>query len=199
MIFITTDLINVDFRVISTTNIDLNKAITEEKFIEDLFWRLNVVPIQVPLLQERIKDIPLLVADFVEANTHKGLGKKSFTDEALKVMMHHTWPGNVRELRNFVERLVIMSPDEEITGKTVKNYLHQSPSAPESGADTKGMAPYQRQNFKEAKKEFEREYLIVKLQENNGNISQTAAILGMERSHLHKKLKSLHIELSDFD
>ena len=191
--------IQVDVRVLAATNKNLEDEIEMGNFRADLFWRLNVVPIQVPLLRERIKDIPLLVADFVEANTHKGLGKKSFTDEALKVMMHHTWPGNVRELRNFVERIVIMAPDENITGETVEKYLHQSPSAPESAADTEGMTPYQKQNFKEAKKEFEREYLIVKLQENNGNISQTAAILGMERSHLHKKLKSLNIELSDFN
>jgi len=114
-------------------------------------------------------------------------------------MMSHTWPGNVRELRNFVERLVIMSPDENISGKTVKNYLQQASSVSESTTDPKTMAPYQKLHFKDAKREFEREYLIVKLQENNGNISQTAEILGIERSHLHKKLKTLHIELSDFN
>ena len=114
-------------------------------------------------------------------------------------MMRHTWPGNVRELRNFVERIVIMSPDENVSGETVEKYMRQDSSATESIFDTKTLVPYQKQNFKEAKREFEREYLVVKLQENNGNISQTAEMLGMERSHLHKKLKALHIEPSNSD
>jgi two-component system nitrogen regulation response regulator NtrX len=141
----------------------------------------------------------MLVADFVESFTHKGLANKSFSDQALAVMMQHTWPGNVRELRNFVERIVIMSPAESISGETVKNFLYQTQPASANAADPQTMAPYQKQNFKEAKKEFEREYLIAKLKENNGNISQTSEILGMERSHLHKKLKSLDIDLSDLD
>ena len=191
--------IQVDVRVLAATNKNLEDEIEMGNFRADLFWRLNVVPIHVPLLQERLEDIPLLVAYFVESFTHKGLGRKTFTDEALDAMMRHTWPGNVRELRNFVERLVIMSPDENISAKTVKNYLHQSSAVPESTADAKTMVPYKKLHFKEAKKEFEREYLIVKLQENNGNISQTAEMLGMERSHLHKKLKTLNIEVSDYD
>jgi two-component system nitrogen regulation response regulator NtrX len=191
--------IQVDVRVLAATNKNLEEEIEMGNFRADLFWRLNVVPIQVPLLQERLEDIPLLVACFVESLTHKGLEKKTFSDEALAAMMSHTWPGNVRELRNFVERLVIMSPDENISGKTVKNYLQQASSVSESTTDPKTMAPYQKLHFKDAKREFEREYLIVKLQENNGNISQTAEILGIERSHLHKKLKTLHIELSDFN
>jgi two-component system nitrogen regulation response regulator NtrX len=191
--------IQVDVRVLAATNKNLEDEIERGNFRADLFWRLNVVPIHIPLLQERVEDIPLLVAYFVEAFTHKGLEKKSFSDEALTVMMRHSWPGNVRELRNFVERIVIMSPDENISDKTVEKYMHQDSSAPESISDTKNLVPYLKQNFKEAKKEFEREYLVVKLQENNGNISQTAEMLGIERSHLHKKLKALHIELSNSD
>jgi two-component system nitrogen regulation response regulator NtrX len=191
--------IQVDVRVLAATNKNLEDEIEMGNFRADLFWRLNVVPIQVPLLQERLEDIPLLVAYFVETNTHKGLGEKSFTDDALAIMMRHSWPGNIRELRNFVERIVIMSPDENISGDTVEKYMHQDSSAPESISDTKNLVPYQKKNFKEAKKEFEREYIVVKLQENNGNISQTAEMLGIERSHLHKKLKALHIELSNSD
>ncbi len=191
--------IQVDVRVLAATNKNLEDEIEMGNFRADLFWRLNVVPIQVPLLQERVEDIPLLVADFVETNIHKGLGKKSFTDDALAIMMRHSWPGNIRELRNFVERIVIMSTEEDISGDTVEKYMHQDSSAPKSISDTRNLVPYHKQNFKEAKKEFEREYLVVKLQENNGNISQTAEILGMERSHLHKKLKALQIELSSSD
>jgi len=190
-------IIKVDVRVLAATNKNLEEEIEEGNFRADLFWRLNVVPIMVPLLRERKEDIPLLVADFVEDFSHKGLGKKSFTPEALALMMRHNWPGNVRELRNFVERLVIMSPDDEISGKTVANFLHQGTSMQETGTDAAIIHPYKNQNFKEAKREFEREYLLLKLRENNNNITQTAELLGMERSHLHKKLKSLGIELSE--
>jgi len=192
-------IIQVDVRVLAATNKNLEEEIENGNFRADLFWRLNVVPIHLPLLQERISDIPLLVADFIEAFTHKGLDRKSFTDEALAAMMRHNWPGNVRELRNFVERIVIMSPDENISGETVENFLHQGQSDSGNEAETKSTAPYQKQNFKEAKKEFEREYLLGKLKENNNNISQTAEMLGLERSHLHKKLKALKIDLSIAD
>ena len=192
-------IIQVDVRVLAATNKNLEEEIEKGNFRADLFWRLNVVPIQVPLLQERVEDIPLLVDDFIENFTHKGLGRKSFTDDALALMMQHTWPGNVRELRNFVERIVIMSPDENISAKTVESFLHQGISVAENELETKNIAPYLKQNFKEAKKEFEREYLIGKLLDNNNNISQTAEMLGMERSHLHKKLKALHIDLTDSD
>ena len=191
--------IQVDVRVLTATNKNLEEEIEAGNFRADLFWRLNVVPIHLPLLRERVEDIPLLVTEFIEELSHKGLGKKSFTDEAISLMMQHTWPGNVRELRNFLERMVIMCPDKEINSKTVQQYLYQAPSATLAMPDDSALAPYRTKNFKEAKREFEREYLIGKLQANNSNISQTAEMLGMERSHLHKKLKALHIELSGTD
>jgi two-component system nitrogen regulation response regulator NtrX len=189
----------VDVRVLAATNKNLEEEIAAGNFRADLFWRLNVVPINMPLLRERVEDIPLLVTDFVEELIHKGLDRKSFTDGALSLMTQHSWPGNVRELRNFVERLVIMCPDEEIDSKTIEQYLQQPSSGPEILPASSALTPYRTQNFKEAKREFEREYLIEKLQANNGNISQTAEMLGMERSHLHKKLKALQIELSESD
>jgi len=191
--------IQVDVRVLAATNKNLEVEIERGNFRADLFWRLNVVPIMLPLLRERLEDIPLLVSDFVEELSHKGLGKKSFTPEALSVMMRHNWPGNVRELRNFVERLVIMSPEEEISDQNVEKYLQQGPSVQESVTNTAIILPYRNKNFKEAKREFEREYIIIKLRENNNNITQTAELLGMERSHLHKKLKNLNIELAESD
>jgi len=191
--------IQVDVRVLAATNKNLEDEIAAGNFRADLFWRLNVVPIQVPLLRERTEDIPLLVADFVEELSHKGLGTKSFTDGALALMMRHTWPGNVRELRNFVERIVIMCADTQIRAETVEQYLYQTPVPPADMPGGANLAPYQLQNFREAKREFEREFLRAKLLENNGNISQTAEMLGMERSHLHKKLKVLQIELADHD
>jgi two-component system nitrogen regulation response regulator NtrX len=189
--------IRVDVRVLTATNKNLEEEIEKGNFRADLFWRLNVVPIHLPLLKERLEDIPLLVTDFVEELSRKGLGKKTFSDEALAVMTKHSWPGNVRELRNFVERLVIMCPEEIISAETVSNYLSRPLPAQETVAAHSILQPYQQQNFKEAKKQFERQYLIAKLHENNDNISQTAELLGMERSHLHKKLKSLQIDLSE--
>jgi two-component system nitrogen regulation response regulator NtrX len=189
--------IKVDVRVLAATNKNLEEEIEKGNFRADLFWRLNVVPIHLPLLKERLEDIPLLVTDFVEELSHKGLGSKTFAEKALTVMTQHSWPGNVRELRNFVERLVIMCPEETISATTVSNYLDQGMPAQEAVASPSILRPYQQQNFKEAKKQFERQYLLAKLHENNDNISQTAEQLGMERSHLHKKLKSLEIDLSE--
>jgi two-component system nitrogen regulation response regulator NtrX len=191
--------IQVDVRVLAATNKNLEEEIEAGNFRADLFWRLNVVPIHLPLLRERIDDISLLVSNFVEDYSHKGLGRKSFSEEALAIMKSHTWPGNVRELRNFVERLVIMCPDEEISAATVEQYLHQTPGPTATVLDSSALAPYSERTFKEAKKEFEREYLLMKLRENNGNISQTAEMLDLERSHLHKKLKTLSIDLSNSD
>ncbi|MBW2485073.1 MAG: sigma-54-dependent Fis family transcriptional regulator, partial [Deltaproteobacteria bacterium] len=191
--------IQVDVRVLAATNKNLEEEIEAGNFRADLFWRLNVVPIHLPLLRERIDDISLLVNDFVKDYSRKGLGKKSFSEEALAIMKSHTWPGNVRELRNFVERLVIMCPDEEIGAATVEQYLHQTPGTTATVPDNSALAPYRERTFKEAKKEFEREYLLIKLRENNGNISQTAEMLDLERSHLHKKLKALSIDLSNSD
>jgi two-component system nitrogen regulation response regulator NtrX len=191
--------IKVDVRVLAATNKNLEEEIEKGNFRPDLFWRLNVVPIQVPLLWERLEDIPLLVADFVEELSHKGLDYKNFSDEALAAMAKHNWPGNIRELRNFVERLVIMCPEETISADTAKKYLSQSHPVPQAMQEPSVLHPYQIQSFKEAKKDFEREYLTVKLHENDGNISQTADQLGMERSHLHKKLKALGVDTSSKD
>ena len=190
--------IQVDVRVLAATNKNLEEEIDAGNFRADLFWRLNVVPIHLPLLNQRTEDIPLLVKDFVEDFSRKGLGRKSFTKDALAIMKTHTWPGNVRELRNFVERLVIMCPDDVINGRIVEQYLHQAPGTPVTMPDSSALAPYRVTRFKEAKQAFEREYIKDKLQENNGNISQTAEILGLERSHLHKKIKTLNIDLASF-
>lgn len=187
--------ITVDVRVLAATNKNLEQEIELGNFRADLFWRLNVVPIHVPLLRERLEDIPLLVNDFLENFSKKGLGRKEFSLEALTVLARHTWPGNVRELRNLVERLVIMCPEPVISKETVSLLLNQdlqSPSPRHAGPSTD---LFQITDFKEAKKQFEREYLRNILQSNEGNISQTAEMIGIERSHLHKKLKTLDIDV----
>ena len=134
----------------------------------------------------------LLVDDLMESLVTKGLKKKAFSRDALEELMSHSWPGNVRELRNFVERLAIMCPEQEITARQIRAFLPQDttlPAEPEKGT----LAPYRADDFKEARKRFEKEFLQFKLTEQDGNISRTAEKVGLERSHLHKKLKSLGI------
>jgi len=185
--------IHVDVRILAATNKNLEEEIEKDSFRADLFYRLNVVPIEVPSLEERIEDIPLLVDDFVHHFNRKGLGSKNFSPKAIQLFQHHSWPGNVRELKNLVERLMIMSPDETISEKDVGLFLGSDSTHPLTGP---AVNSYQQFNYKEAKKRFERDYLTSKLLENSCNISQTAEQIGMERSHLHKKVKSLNIELN---
>ncbi len=185
--------ISVNVRVLAATNKNLEEEIETGNFRADLFWRLNVVPIHVPKLKERLEDIPILVESLMEILTNKGLEKKSFSDSAYQEMMKHSWPGNVRELRNFVERLAIMSPDAEISDQQVRLFLGTPGTITGTQVDDRLYIPYLASDFKEAKKSFEKEYLNQKLEENKGNISKTAEHVGLERSHLHKKLKSLNI------
>lgn len=186
--------ITVDVRVLAATNKNLEKEIDRGAFRADLFFRLNVVPIHVPPLRERLDDIPMLVDDFVNDFFRKGLGRKTFTGGALTALTRHDWPGNVRELRNVVERLVIMCPENEISEATVNVFLNPDlyQLAPDTDEDAAPILNIM--DFKEARKEFEREYLRARLSENNGSISQTAEQIGLERSHLYKKLKSLDID-----
>ena len=185
--------ISVSVRVLAATNKNLEEEIEKGNFRPDLFYRLNVVPIHVPPLRDRLEDIPMLVEDLMENLNAKGLVKKIFDQSALAAMMKHDWPGNVRELRNFVERLAIMCPEQTITDHHIKLF-HQKTSSGEIHHINDDMAvPYQATDFKEAKKAFERQYLNINLHRNEGNISKTAESIGLERSHLHKKLKSLNI------
>ena len=184
--------IQVNVRVLAATNKNLEEEIENGNFRADLFWRLNVVPIMVPQLKDRLEDIPLLVPTLMESLVGKGLKAKVFTDDAYSVMMEHSWPGNVRELRNFVERLIIMCPEQTITGQQIRLFLHQPPAVPTQNGGP-SLAPMLVVDFKEAKRLFEREYLLNSLLHNDNNISKTAEQVGLERSHLHKKLKSLNI------
>lgn len=186
--------ISVNVRVLAATNKNLEEEIERGNFRADLFWRLNVVPITVPDLCQRLEDIPLLVEDLMRNLPNHGTPKKEFSREALAHMAEHSWPGNVRELKNFVERMLIMCPAETIAKEDVALFLSPSLSRiqPTSTQSTERLA-YKLSNFKQAKKLFEKEYLESKVIENSGNISQTAERIGMERSHLHKKLKSLKI------
>jgi two-component system nitrogen regulation response regulator NtrX len=187
--------IRVEVRVLAATNKDLEQEIAKGTFRADLFYRLNVVPIQVPPLRQRLEDIPLLVADFVADNARKGLGEKEFSSEALQAMMQHGWPGNVRELRNFVERVMIMCPAETVDAAMVGQLLGIVPAETSPALGIQDSLS-QTLSYKEAKKIFERDFLKARLAGNEGNISQTAEQIGLERSHLHRKMKSLSLSLS---
>ena len=183
---------SVNVRVLAATNKDLEKEIEAGNFRADLFYRLNVVPIFVPSLRERVKDIPLLVEDFLAQISRKGLGKKTLSEGAMAALLRHSWPGNVRELRNFMERAAIMTPEDEISEAVVLMLLQPGAVKNKNVAGSRDnlVESLEGASFKEAKRVFEREFLLRRLQENDGNISQTAEQVGLERSHLHKKIKS---------
>ena len=196
-----TKKVQVDVRVISSTAQDLKQSVKAGSFREDLFHRLNVVPIAVPSLSERRDDIPMLVEHFL-SQLSAGLGRapREISLDAMASLQSAPWPGNVRQLRNTIERLIILGGDtagdrshEEIKAQEVQT---ADPSggvdSPENLASSfSGViisAP-----LREARQEFEREYLRAQIMRFNGNISRTATFIGMERSALHRKLKSLGI------
>ncbi len=183
--------IQVNVRVLAATNKNLEEEIENGNFRADLYWRLNVVPINVPPLKDRIDDIPALVDTLAGQLANKGLPKKTFTKDAYALLQTHEWPGNVRELRNFIERAIIMVQADIINSDDLKIYIQ--PGGPSSASASASVPNWFNSDFKTAKKIFEKEYLKKRLNENEGNVSRTAEVIGVERSHLHKKLKSLEI------
>lgn len=181
--------IHVDVRVVAATNKDLLKEIEAGRFRQDLYYRLNVIPIHVPRLCERLQDIPILVEDFVNQMAFEStMGRKRLAPEVISLLKQYPWPGNVRELRNFIERLLIMSPGEIVQPDDLpQDFLQHLRQAPGTGA------PLHHATLREARSAFEREYLLRKLSEFSWNVSVTAAQIGVERSHLHRKMKALGI------
>ena len=183
--------VKVDVRVLSSTARNLDKLVSEGQFREDLFHRLAVVPLRVPPLCERREDVPLLVDAFMgQIMRQSGIQKCQIGDDAMAVLQAHTWPGNIRQLRNNIERLMILSRVEEggvITADMLPNEIGEMlPSVEGAGAEhLLSLA------LKEAREAFEREYLAAQVGRFGGNISRTAAFVGMERSALHRKLKML--------
>jgi len=191
--------IQVDVRVLAATNKDLQAEIEAGRFRQDLYYRLNVIPIHVPPLRERIEDIPLLIEDFLQEMVQKSTRRpKSLTPEVIALLQRYRWPGNVRELRNFIERLIIMTPGEAITpGDLPSEFLRQIENKKRSASSDGTADPYSQATLREARAFFEREYLLRRLQANEWNITLTASQIGVERTHLHRKLKSLGIRESD--
>ena len=182
--------IRVDVRVVSSTSRNLEQEIEEKRFREDLFYRLNVVPVNVPSLADRRDDIPPLVSHFFarHANDH-GLPPPEVSDEAMAALQAYEWPGNVRQLRNVVERTIILTPRDRL-GRIETDMLPGEVLNTQGGSDMAGPS-LMGVPLREARENFEREYLRVQIRRFSGNISKTAAFIGMERSALHRKLKLL--------
>lgn len=186
--------VRVDLRVISSTNRDLEAEIAADTFRQELFHRLNVVPIPVPSLEERREDIPLLAAHFIdEFNASQGLALREVTDDATALMQTMVWPGNVRQLKNLIERVLILS---DSTGPIEARELpgEEEPTGEEGRVVLSGALATL--PLREAREAFEREYLLTQINRFGGNISRTANFVGMERSALHRKLKSLGVVTS---
>jgi two-component system nitrogen regulation response regulator NtrX len=185
--------INVNIRIISSTSKNLKILIEDKKFREDLFHRLNVVPIHMPQLQSRAEDIPLLIKYFKNKIAEINGVQEAEIDDSNDLLYSYDWPGNVRELRNLIERVTILSVHEgkKDTNKLLTDILKENPESLITRNSLDNTLAYP---LKEARELFEKNYLINQLKKNNGNISKTADFIGMERSALHRKLKSLGIK-----
>lgn len=182
---------DADVRVLMSSYQDIEKAIKAGSFREDLYYRLNVVPLEVKPLRERVTDIPILLDHFVDEICRKtGVKVKALRQEAIDALKRYEWPGNVRELQNFIERLYILFDQSTEIGVEDLTY---------AGLKLQGEAGVIYKNygtFREARAQFEKEFLLAKIEENNGNISKTSEAIGLERSYLHRKIKAYGIEVN---
>jgi two-component system nitrogen regulation response regulator NtrX len=184
------ELITADVRVIAATNKDLEDEISKGNFREDLFYRLNVIPFYVPPLRERKEDIPLLAKHFLrEFSQTYNRRPKEMAEDALDALVRYTWPGNVRELRNLIERIVIMNP---AVAKLERKHL---PALVYRDGSRRSLGEFS--SLHEGRASFERDYILKKLDENHGNVARTAEVLGLERSHLYRKMRTLGIAVKE--
>ncbi|MGH9532771.1 MAG: sigma-54 interaction domain-containing protein, partial [Terriglobales bacterium] len=185
------ETVTVDARVVASTNKDLEEEIAKGNFREDLFYRLNVIPFYVPPLRERNEDIPLLARYFLkEFASAYSRRSRELTDDAIDTLMRYAWPGNVRELRNVIERIVIMNPTTtRLDRKHLPPLVHRDASRRALGGEYS--------TLHQARAAYERDYILKKLDENHGNVSRTAEVLGLERSHLYRKMKTLGIAVKE--
>ncbi|MHB1022745.1 MAG: sigma-54-dependent transcriptional regulator [Acidobacteriaceae bacterium] len=182
--------INVDVRVIAATNKNLEEEIARGNFREDLFYRLNVIPFYVPPLRDRKEDIPLLVREFLaEFGRQYGRPRIDVTEDALQALKQYHWPGNIRELRNVIERVLILNPKAtRIERKHLPVLVFRGTGGRKSDEFT---------TLQQAREAYERDYILKKMEECHGNVSRTAEALGLERSHLYRKMKALGISVKE--
>jgi two-component system nitrogen regulation response regulator NtrX len=190
--------VSVDVRVIAATNRDLAAAMSAGRFREDLFYRLNVVPVRVPSLRDRREDIPVLAEHFMKrAAAGAGLLPRTLSEDAVAALQTYEWPGNARELRNVIERVLIMAPGDAATPIRVDMLPPELGSVVPTTLKGDRSAEIMALPLREARELFERQYLLAQVTRFGGNISRTAAFVGMERSALHRKLKSLGVHGND--
>src|SRR6202142_4086766 len=188
--------VNVDTRVIAATNKDLEEEIARGNFREDLFYRLNVIPFFVPPLRDRKEDIPLLVKEFlVEFGAQYGRPRVEMAEDALAALKQYHWPGNVRELRNLVERVLILNPKvQRIERKQLPMLVYRDPARDANKPNGRGE---EFTSLLQAREAYERDYILKKLDEFHGNVSRAAEGLGLERSHLYRKMKALGVSVKE--
>ncbi|MFV3408552.1 sigma-54-dependent transcriptional regulator [Bdellovibrio bacteriovorus] len=187
-----TELIENDVRVIAASSKDLEKEVKDGRFREDLYYRLNVIPFRVPALREHPEDIPVLVSYFSDnVSRESGYPKKAFSEKGVEKMLAYQWPGNVRELKNFIERVYILTPGDFVDVHDLRfaGLIDKD--------DEKAVEMQDLSTFREARAQFEKDYLLRKIGENSGNISRTAEVIGLERSYLHRKIKAYGIDTKE--
>ena len=184
--------INVDVRVIAATNKNIQEEIRSGRFREDLYFRINVVPIFVPPLRDRIEDLLELV-DYFMGKFKRSIDEppRRFSEDSLQLLRTYSWPGNIRELKNFIERINIMAEEEVISADSVRRFL----TSRTDWEQDEVLKSFESMKLNEAKDEFEREFLVKKLEENEQNITRTSRALGITPSHLHNKIKKHGIEI----
>ncbi len=184
--------LDIDVRIISSTSHDIEKDVNEKRFREALFYFLNVVPLKVPSLRERTEDIPELVTFYTNWMVeNENLNYSRFSTAALNLMRNYSWPGNTRELRNVVQRLLILNSKDEIGLDETQNALGESQPQQQAAVTSQAVKDLE---LRQAREIFEREYFIHQLNKTNSNIAETARNVGMERTHLYRKLKALDID-----
>jgi two-component system nitrogen regulation response regulator NtrX len=189
--------VHVDVRVIAATNKDLEEEIARGNFREDLFYRLNVIPFFVPPLRDRKEDIPLLVKEFLqEFGQQYGRPRVEMSEDALAALRQYHWPGNVRELRNLIERVLILNPKvQRIERKQLPMLVYREPVGRDA---SKAMGRGEEfSTLLEAREAYERDFILKKLDECHGNVSRAAEALGLERSHLYRKMKALGVSVKE--
>lgn len=186
------ETIENDVRVIAASSKDLEKEVKAGRFREDLYYRLNVIPFRVPALREHPEDIPVLVSYFSDnVSRESGYPKKAFSEKGIEKMLAYQWPGNVRELKNFIERVYILTPGDFVDVHDLR-FAGLIDKEDEKAVEMQDLS-----TFREARAQFEKDYLLRKIGENNGNISRTAEVIGLERSYLHRKIKAYGIDTKE--
>jgi len=188
---------NLDARIIVATQYNLQAEVKENRFDDELYFRLNVTPIRIPSLREHLQDVPDLLRFYIDYFcAQENYPYRSFSIAAQNSLLHYTWPGNVRELRNLVQRLLILSTSDEITAEEIDQALQESNTVQKQNASVKHEDLF-KLPLREARESFERGYLLHQLKEVNGNIRELAEKVGLERTHLYRKLRALGISAKD--